>query len=176
VKSGRFRQDLYYRLNVLRIVLPPLRDRREDLPLLIEHFRVRYASEQGRPLVAFSPEAMRAMLAYTFPGNVRELENAVERAVTLAHANTIELVDLPPEITGGPAAVSARPVLPDAGIDLEIYLTNVERSLLTQALERTDGVRTRAATLLGLSFRSFRYRLAKLGITSDAGPDEGDDR
>jgi two-component system response regulator PilR (NtrC family) len=174
VKSGRFRQDLYYRLNVLRVPLPPLRDRREDLPLLIEHFRARFAEEQGRALVAFSPEAMRAMLGYAYPGNVRELENAVERAVTLARSNTIEPVDLPPEITGGPAAVSNAPVLPDVGLDIEAYLASVERSLLLQALERTDGVRTRAAALLGLSFRSFRYRLAKLGISSETASDEDD--
>jgi two-component system response regulator PilR (NtrC family) len=159
---------------VLRVQLPPLRERREDVPLLVEHFRAHFAQEQGRPLVAFSPEAMRALLAHDYPGNVRELENAVERAVTLAHANTIELVDLPPEITGGPAAVTSLPVLPTEGIDLEMYLANIERSLLTQALERADGVRTRAASLLGLTFRSFRYRLSKLGISSDATPDEED--
>ena len=174
VKAGRFRQDLYYRLNVLRVQLPPLRDRREDIPLLVEHFRARFATEQGRPLVAFSPESMRAMLGYGFPGNVRELENAVERAVTLARGNVIELVDLPPEITGGPLAVTTTPVLPTDGLDLEAYMANVERSLLTQALERTDGVRTKAAALLGLTFRSFRYRLGKLGISADAGGDDDD--
>ncbi len=174
VKAGRFRQDLYYRLNVLRIEVPPLRTRRDDVALLIEHFRARYGGEQGRPLVAFSPEAMRALLAYDFPGNVRELENAVERAVTLAHANTIELVDLPREITGGPATVSLASVLPEEGIDLEAFLANVERSLLTQALERANGVRTKAAAMLGLSFRSIRYRLAKLGVDGEPAPDDDD--
>ena len=177
VRQGRFRQDLYYRLNVLRILLPALRERREDLPMLVEHFRARFAEQQGRAFITFSPEAMRALLAYSFPGNVREMENAVERAVTLARTATIELIDLPPEISGGIASALSGPALPDDGLDLEAYLAETERSLLTQALARTNGVRTRAAGLLGLSFRSFRYRLAKLGLSrdADAGTDGADD-
>jgi two-component system response regulator PilR (NtrC family) len=167
VRAGRFRQDLYYRLNVLRIHLPPLRERQDDLPLLIEHFRARFATEQGRPLLAFAPEAMRALLSYRYPGNVREMENAVERAVTLARGPTIELADLPPEMTGGTAGSSPMPVLPPEGLDLEAYLADVERSLLSQALARADGVRTRAAAMLALSPRSLRYRLAKLGLADD---------
>jgi two-component system response regulator PilR (NtrC family) len=180
VRAGRFRQDVYYRLNVLRIRLPPLRERREDLPLLVEHFRARFAAEQGRPLAAFTPDAMRALVAYDYPGNVREVENAVERAVTLARGSTIELVDLPPEISGGPVVPSSEPVLPSDGIDLERYLATVERALLRQALDRAEGVRTRAAQLVGLSFRSFRYRLAKLGLAapneSEVEPDPGEVR
>jgi two-component system response regulator PilR (NtrC family) len=172
VRAGRFRQDLYYRLNVLRIHLPPLRERSEDLSVLIEHFRARFAAEQGRPLLAFAPEAMRALLAYRYPGNVREMENAVERAVTLARGPTIELADLPPEITGNSAGSPSMAVLPPEGTDLEAYLGGIERSLIHQALARADGVRTRAASLLGLSTRSFRYRLAKLGLADDVEGDE----
>lgn len=175
VRAGRFRHDLYYRLNVLRIHLPPLRERREDLPLLIEHFRARFAAEQGRPLLTFTPEAMRALLNYNYPGNVRELENAIERAVTLARGPAIELGDLPPEIAGAPAGSRGSVVLPPEGIDLEAYLADVERSLLSQALARADGVRTRAAALLGLTTRSLRYRLAKLGLAGeDLDPRDGE--
>jgi two-component system response regulator PilR (NtrC family) len=171
VKAGRFRQDLFYRLNVLRIALPSLRERKEDIPLLAEHFRARFASEHGRPFLMFSPEALAALVRYPFPGNVRELENAVERAVALAVGTTIELRDLPPEIAGHEAHIEAKAVLPEGGIDLERYLEDLERSLLMQALTRAGGVRTKAASLLGLSFRSFRYRLAKLGLAKDEGDD-----
>ncbi len=182
VKEKLFREDLYYRLNVLRLHLPPLRDRREDLPALIEHFRARFAAESGRPLVSFSQEALRLMLAHQWPGNVREVENAVERSVALSQGPTIIRDDLPPEVLG--AAHGARPgelLLPPEGLQLEATLDDIERSLIRQALERAKGVRTHAATHLGLTFRSFRYRLHKLGMAAgDSNPgdvdgDEGDD-
>jgi two-component system response regulator PilR (NtrC family) len=170
VKAGRFRQDLFYRLNVLRVSLPSLRERSEDIPLLAEHFRGRFAIEHGRAFLMFSPEALAALVRYPFPGNVRELENAVERSVALAAGSTIELRDLPPEIAGHVAdSQSASAVLPEAGMDLERYLEELERSLLSQALTRAGGVRKKAASLLGLTFRSFRYRLAKLGLAKDEG-------
>jgi two-component system response regulator PilR (NtrC family) len=172
VKAGRFRQDLFYRLNVLRIALPSLRERSEDIPLLAEHFRARFSSEHGRQFLAFSPDALAALVRYPFPGNVRELENAVERAVALAPSAMIEARDLPAEIVGHVADAEASAVLPDEGINLEKYLEDVERTLLTQALNRSNGVRTKAAALLGLSFRSFRYRLAKMGLSKDE-PDDG---
>ncbi|MBL8680935.1 MAG: sigma-54-dependent Fis family transcriptional regulator [Myxococcales bacterium] len=167
VKAGRFRQDLFYRLNVLRVSLPSLRERSEDILLLAEHFRARFSSEHGRQFLAFSPDALAALVRYPFPGNVRELENAVERAVALAAGATIEARDLPPEIVGHIATSDAAVVLPDDGMNLEKYLEDVERTLLTQALSRANGVRTKAAALLGLSFRSFRYRLAKMGLAKD---------
>jgi two-component system response regulator PilR (NtrC family) len=183
VKDKVFREDLYYRLNVLRLHLPPLRERREDLPALIEHFRSRFAAENGRAFVCFSPEALRLMLAHPWPGNVRELENAVERAVTLSQGATVIRDDLPPELLG--SAGIPRPgdlLLPPEGLQLEATLDDIERSLIRQALDRAKGVRTHAATHLGLTFRSFRYRLQKLGmaggdtVTADAdGEGEGDE-
>jgi two-component system response regulator PilR (NtrC family) len=174
VKAGRFRQDLFYRLNVLRVSLPSLRERSEDIPLLAEHFRARFCQEHGRHFLVFSPEALAALVRYPFPGNVRELENAVERAVALASGTTIEVRDLPPEIAGHEATPNASVVLPEHGVNLEEYLTSIERALLAQALSRAGGVRTKAAALLGLSFRSFRYRLAKLGLAKDDAPEEGE--
>jgi two-component system response regulator PilR (NtrC family) len=175
VKEKRFREDLYYRLNVLRIHLPSLAERREDLETLVEHFRLRFTDEQGKPNLSFSPEAMRVMLRYAWPGNVRELENAVERAVTLAQT-VIHVEDLPPELVGEPGrAASSEPlVLPADGIDMEATLERIERSLIRQALERANGVRTQAAKVLGLSFRSLRYRLQKLGMAQGE-PEEGGD-
>ena len=175
VKEKGFREDLYYRLNVLRIHLPPLAERREDLETLVEHFRLRFTDEQGKPNLSFSPEAMRVMLRYAWPGNVRELENAVERAVTLAQT-VIHVEDLPPELLGEPGrAASSEPlVLPADGIDMEATLERIERSLIRQALERANGVRTQAAKVLGLSFRSLRYRLQKLGMAQGE-PEEGGD-
>ena len=175
VREKLFREDLFYRLNVLRLQLPPLRERREDLPALIEHFRSRFASENGRSFVTFSSEALRLMLGYPWPGNVRELENAVERAVTLAQGTTVLRDDLPPEVLGVRSGPPSDVVLPPEGIDLESALDEIERSLIRQALERAKGVRTHAATHLGLTFRSFRYRLQKLGMSSgDAGAGDGD--
>ncbi len=165
VKAGTLRQDLYYRLNVLRIELPPLRARREDVALLATHFLERCAHEQDKPLRAFAPDALRALDSYEFPGNVRELENIVERAVALSSGSTIGLGDLPREVSG--AASSPTPALihlPEAGCNIDDVMGEVERRLLVEALERTGGVRTAAAKLLGITFRSFRYRLQKYAM------------
>jgi two-component system response regulator PilR (NtrC family) len=173
VKEKLFREDLFWRLNVLRVQLPSLRERRDDLPVLIEHFRARFANEQGRSLIAFSPEAMRALVSHEWPGNVRQLQHAIESAVLLARTSTITLDDLPPEIVGSPLPARGEVALPPEGIDLEATLERIERSLIRQALERSRGVRTKAAQTLGLSFRSLRYRLQKLGMTveGEADPD-----
>jgi two-component system response regulator PilR (NtrC family) len=168
VRTGRFRQDLYYRLNVIRIEVPPLRERREDIRPLAEHFLLRCAAEQSKDIRALSPDALRAIEAYAFPGNARELENVVERAVALATGPTIGLGDLPREISG--AAAQPTPglvVLPQDGCQIEDVLGEVERRLLLQALERTGGVRTQAAKLLGVTLRSLRYRLQKHGLVSE---------
>jgi two-component system response regulator PilR (NtrC family) len=173
VRTGRFRQDLYYRLNVIRIEVPPLRERREDIRLLAEHFLARSAAEQAKEIRALSPDALRAIEAYSFPGNARELENVMERAVALATGPTIGLGDLPREISGAAAQPTpALVVLPEEGCRIDDVLGELERRLLLQALERTDGVRTQAAKLLGVTLRSLRYRLHKHGL---AGEGEGDD-
>ncbi|MFO0693409.1 MAG: sigma-54 dependent transcriptional regulator [Polyangiales bacterium] len=173
VKKGVFRQDLFYRLNVIRIHLPPLRERPEDILLLAEHFLSRHAAATGKK-ASLSPEVQRWLVSQPFHGNVRELENVMERALTLAAGSTIELSDIP-EAT--PTSTKFLPqVAFGPGFDLDRYLADVERSLLHKALEEAGGVRTNAAKLLGMSFRSFRYRLAKVegGVTSsDSDPDDG---
>jgi two-component system response regulator PilR (NtrC family) len=175
VASGKFRQDLYYRLNVIRIVLPPLTQRREDIPVLTERFVRRFAEEMGKDVLGLTPDAMKALQQYDFPGNVRELENMIERAVALAGARAIGLGDLPVEISGqmaspGPSLLK----LPETGCDLDAVLNEVERRLLLEALDRTGGVRKAAAKLLGITFRSLRYRLGKHALDPDAGDDPVD--
>jgi len=174
VKAGRFRQDLYYRLNVIRVQIPPLRDRREDVRPLADHFLHQWAAEQGKEINVISPDALRSLEAYAFPGNVRELENVMERAVALAKGPTIGLGDLPPELAGAASLPSPGLVdLPDAGCNLDDVMGEVERRLVLQALERTGGVRTQAAKLLGVTLRSLRYRLQKHAI-GDENDDEGE--
>ncbi len=176
VATGTFRQDLYYRLNVIRMRLPPLRERREDLPALAEEFLQRYASELGRDVVGFTPDALRALGRYAFPGNVRELENVIERAVALSGSRTLGLGDLSPEVSGLASAPTPRLAeLPVEGCDLEEVLAELERRLLVGALERAGGVRKRAAGLLGITFRSIRYRLKKHGLDSDEADDDDED-
>jgi len=165
VKGGRFREDLYYRLNVIQIRLPPLRERRGDIPVFVDFFLDRFAQEVGRSRPRLSPEAERLLLAWDYPGNLRELANVVERAVTLCEGDAIGPSVLPPAMQGAtPVESPAGAELPAAGLDLQAHLDAIERKVLEQALERTGGVRTEAARLLGLTFRSLRYRLAKFGI------------
>ncbi len=175
VSNGKFRQDLYYRLNVIRIALPPLRDRREDIPVLAERFMRRFADEMGKEVNGFTPDAIRGLQAYAYPGNVRELENMLERAVALAGSRVIGLGDFPQELSGAAGAAGGALLdLPEAGCNLDEVINEVERRLLTESLERTGGVRTAAAKLLGISFRSMRYRLAKLGLDGSDGSEGGD--
>jgi two-component system response regulator PilR (NtrC family) len=177
VDKAAFRQDLYYRLNVIQIRLPPLRERREDLPLLVDHFVRKFSAEHGRPVAGVTPELMAALMLYHFPGNVRELENMIERAVTLATSDQLN-VDAVPSLAGVRGAGPGTPAvdhLPDDGLDLERHLEDYERTILIKALEKTNGNRTEAARLLRVSFRSMRYRLSKLGITGiDTGVDLAD--
>jgi len=165
VEKGRFREDLYYRLNVIQIVLPPLRQRLEDVPLLVHHFVEKYARELGKPIQGASEEAMRRLLEYGYPGNVRELENVIERAVALSRGPWIEAEALPPTVLGRGDGRAAKGVaLPAEGSTLDDLVNAFERNLLLEALRRAGGIKKRAARLLGVSFRSFRYRLQKLGL------------
>jgi two-component system, NtrC family, response regulator PilR len=177
VKAGTFRQDLYYRLNVIRLALPPLRDRREDVPELARHFLERCSHEHGKEVRNFSPDALRALDAYDFPGNVRELENIVERAVALASGPLIGLGDLPHEVVGGTAQPTPvlTGLLPEEGVNIDDVLGEVERRFILQALERSGGVRTGAARLLGITLRSLRYRMQKHAMQDvDDGPVSSD--
>jgi two-component system, NtrC family, response regulator PilR len=170
VARGAFRSDLYYRLNVIEVRLPALRQRREDIPLLIEHFVRRYAAEQDKRIAGLTAEAARALEAYDYAGNVRELENIIEHAITMASGARIEVGDLPrlrpPAMSG--AADGAQVAIPEEGFDLDRALADYERTIVQRAMDQAGSVRKRAARLLGISFRSLRYRLAKLGM------DEGD--
>jgi DNA-binding NtrC family response regulator len=155
VAAGRFREDLYYRLNVIHVLLPPLRERTEDIELLAIHFLKRCAERAGRDdLVGYTKEAIEMLTSFDWPGNVRALENAIERAVLLAEGPLLGVEDLPDRLRNGESAKSAPPSqmgLPDAGIDLRAAVEEFESNLIRQALERTGGNKNRAAQLLGLN-------------------------
>lgn len=212
VAEGNFREDLYHRLNVIPIALPPLRDRREDIPMLAGHFLARYSKRMSKPMEGIEESALRQLVEYHWPGNVRELENTIERAVALCAGDRIKDADVVGPMSGLKSASGARiasaqalvagafaaapaghtanplpyapvpsgpqaavvspsmlpagpaPVLPAQGIDLERHLIDQERAYIVQALERSDWNLTEAAKLLGMTFRSIRYRVSKLGI------------
>jgi len=165
VAAGSFREDLYYRFNVIRIDLPPLRQRREDIPVMVDFFWERFTGQKG---VKVAEDAMRRLIDYSWPGNVRELENVIERATVLGHDNEITLDCLPPNlVTGMSGSVTPLTDIPESGMDLDAYLGEIEKEILIKALARTDGVRKSAAGLLGITFRSIRYRLAKYDLGDD---------
>jgi transcriptional regulator with PAS, ATPase and Fis domain len=162
VEEGTFREDLYYRLNVIPIELPPLRERRDDIPVLAKHFLDKYAPGGNTQV---SQSAMQALMAYSWPGNVRQLENAMERAVALgAGRREIESTDLPPELQPRSLPLpSAFVELPGDGIDLPAYLASIERDLVHRALERTRGNRNKAADLLHLKRTTLVEKLKRIG-------------
>ena len=166
VADGTFREDLYYRLNVIPIHLPPLRDRREDIPLLAHHLLQRIGRElvPPRPHVGLSQEALRQLMAYAWPGNVRELENVIERALTFSPGcSQIELKHLPPDIQATPdVSTQVQVTLPDEGIDLEAYVKDLERELIRRSLEKADGNKRRAAGLLKLKRTTFIEKMKRL--------------
>jgi two-component system response regulator PilR (NtrC family) len=181
IAEGRFREDLYYRLSVIPIHLPALRERREDIPLLARSFLDRYSKSMGKKIEAIDPEAMRRLEVYDWPGNVRELENTIERAVALESSARISADALPTRIrdhyqeevsnhsgnghsNGDGNGNGNRSILPAEGLDLEVYIQQLERSFLLAAMERSGGVRTRAADTLKMSYRSFRHYAKKYGI------------
>ena len=173
IESGKFREDLYYRLNVIQIDLPPLRERPGDIPLLIEHSLARLNEEAGKSIAGFSQAAGRVFSAYPWPGNVRELVNAVRHAVTREMGPVVERASLPASLVdavtprrdtvdaavaaSGNAKTAPTAELADATFDLETHLDGIKREYMLEALEQSAGVQTRAAELLGMTFRSFRY-------------------
>jgi DNA-binding NtrC family response regulator len=161
VKDGRFREDLYYRLNIIPITIPPLRNRRDDIPRLVDFFVAKHSASASRQIRGLTAGARNLIMTYSWPGNVRQLESAIERAILLCEGNEIEVEDLPVEMRqeGTPAGAFDFK-LPPEGISFE----DVERSLITQAMEQTNWNITRAAKLLGLSFRTLQYRLEKFGL------------
>jgi two-component system response regulator PilR (NtrC family) len=168
VADGRFREDLFYRINVIPIALPPLRERREDIPLLAERFLARYAEQMQKPVTTISGPAMELLMRHEWPGNIRELENVIERAVALEVTPAVLPESLPPVVRAGTskqaASAPAGEFLPEGGLDLEARVKEIERGYIAQALERSDGVQVRAAELLGMSFRSFRYYVKKYNL------------
>lgn len=163
VLEGGFREDLFYRINVVQIVMPPLRERPEDIPLLVEHFFRRHCTAAPRGEI-IAPAALKLLMTYPFPGNVRELENMVERSLVLDPVMITEST-LPPLVCErGASRLCGDLTIPDEGMALEPLLEDLERRYLLMALEKTGGAKKKAADLLGMSFRSFRYRLSKLGL------------
>ena len=169
IAEGRFREDLFYRINVIPIHLPPLRDRREDVPLLAQHFLAKYSEQMGKEVSGVSHEALELMMRYDWPGNIRELENTIERAVALEATPTVLAESLPPSVRGDSsrslaAGQAASDVLPASGFDLEAHVKEIERGYIAEALKRAGGVQVKAAELLGMSFRSFRYYVKKYNL------------
>src|SRR3954471_3729511 len=164
VKEGTFREDLYYRIAVIPMELPPLRERGEDISELAEHFITKYCAQQGRKMTIGGP-AMRLLEAYSWPGNVRELEHTIERAVALERTEMIQPERLPEQITNySPRRISSELVIPEGGINLTAHLDQLEKTYVLEALKRTDGNQTNAAELLQMSVRSLRHLLDKHGI------------
>jgi two-component system response regulator PilR (NtrC family) len=172
IAAGDFREDLFYRLSVIPIHLPPLRERREDIPLMARAFLDRFRKAMEKPVEGIEPAAVAQFEIYDWPGNVRELENTMERSVALETGRLISLGVLPEKIryavSGGGTAIAGKnghPVLPEAGIDLEKHVQDIERAYIIAALEASDGVGTRAAELLNMTYRSFRHYSKKYDIT-----------
>ena len=163
VAQGKFREDLFYRLDVYNIAVPPLRSRREDIALLARSFMHELAAEMNKRVRDIAPDALAALAQHHWPGNIRELRNALERAVLLCHGSRIELAHLPAAVAHPPAAREAAPVLPPE-TTLDAWLADVERRAILQALAQAGGVQTRAAKALGISERSLWHRIKKLGI------------
>jgi len=167
VRAGRFREDLLFRLNVITIDVPPLRERREDIAPMAIAFLARVSEELGRPALRFAPETLTLLEGYSFSGNVRQLQNIVERAATLSDGDLLLPDTLPAAVRGeqeSPPTPTATSEMLGPGFSLERALDELERSLLVEALKRSGGMKVKAAQLLGLTFRSFRYRLAKHGL------------
>lgn len=160
ISAGRFREDLYYRLNVIPIHIPPLRERKDDIPLLVEHFVKRFSTNQRR----ISASAMKLLINYPWKGNIRELENLIERVFLMTDKEEISSADIPLEFSNYASENDVLPQISQSGINLDTIVEDIEKRYLTEALQLANGVKTDAAKLLNLSFRSFRHRLHKYGI------------
>ena len=168
VKNGEFREDLYYRLNVLHLHLPPLRQRVEDVPALARHFVEKTCENFGLPVKRLTPDALRVLQAYSWPGNARELENVIERTIVLESTEMISSGSLPVHLRGDSAVSQTEHTgLPEEGLDIDEYLDTLRQSLMRQALERTGGHQKKASELLRMSYRAFRYHAEKLGLMRD---------
>ncbi|HEX5044653.1 MAG TPA: sigma-54 dependent transcriptional regulator [Candidatus Polarisedimenticolaceae bacterium] len=176
VRDRAFREDLFYRINVIPIRMPALREKPEDIPALAVHFLEKYRKAMGKGVHGISDPAMECLEAYHWPGNVRQLENVIERAVALETADVVQLDNLPREVRGGKLGRSdVDVVLPEGGVDLDRHLEELRRRYMVEAMERCGGVQTRAAELLGMTFRSFRYFAKKYGMSvRDAAGVEGE--
>jgi len=166
VREKLFREDLFYRLNVIQIKLPPLRERKEDIPVLANHFLKKYSEELNKNISKISPETIQILLHYEYPGNVRELQNIIERAVALEGSQELTAVNLNSYLSEQPLLKkgSMDIEIPNEGIDLEKMVEDLERTLLLKALDKTKGIKKKAAELLHINFRSMRYRLEKYGL------------
>jgi DNA-binding NtrC family response regulator len=164
IRAGTFREDLFYRINVIPIALPPLRHRKEDIPLLVDHFIAKFGRNLGEPQKRISADAMRAIEKYTWPGNVRELENVIERTIALELSDVLTTKSLPEAVLLGGAVPDLSYELPPDGISLSDHLEAIGKVFMLKALERTGGVQTQAAELLKMSFRSFRYYAKKYDL------------
>jgi DNA-binding NtrC family response regulator len=169
VQEGSFREDLYYRLNVIPVTLPPLRDRREDIALLVQHFLKKFCDEGSRPVMTVSQAAMRSLMTFGWPGNVRQLENAMERAVALSGGRSqVELTDLPADVQQASSAGDLIPglALPDEGLDFDPFISRIEHEVIRRALERTGGNKAAAASLLNLKRTTLVEKLKRLEGTA----------
>jgi two-component system response regulator PilR (NtrC family) len=166
IRAGTFREDLFYRINVIPITLPPLRQRREDIALLVEHFITKYSKSMGVPLKRISSDAMRSIEKYHWPGNVRELENVIERMIALEASDVLTTKSLPEHVLLGGSIPDMAFDLPAEGISLQDHLEGIGKIFMLKALERSGGVQTQAAELLRMSFRSFRYYAKKYDLIS----------
>jgi len=164
LEQGTFREDLYYRLNVVPINIPPLRERKEDIPYLVDHFIARFASESGKPITGITPAAMKLLMDFPWPGNVRELENIIERAAALSTGEVIDVADIRLDLSPAKssAAAGAFPFLPE-GVTLDQF----EDEIVREALRRANGNKSQAARLLGISRNAFRYRLSQMGVADE---------
>jgi two-component system response regulator PilR (NtrC family) len=165
VAENQFREDLFYRISVIPLELPPLRYRRDDIPLLADHFLMKLNTSMGKRIDRVSDEALKKMETYDWPGNVRELENAMERAFILETSGELSAQHLPETVSTNPR-MKALATFPEEGLDLESYVENLQKGFLEEALRRTDGVQVKAAELLRMSYRSFRHYMQKYNIPS----------